>query len=260
MTTNPSRVRAGIPTGGEFAHQRHDEPTDVALSPQTVDLPDLAAKNPDDLWAELGMPVDDSGRYCPVGVHRRLGAGLSSVQHRGFHARELSITDDGALEWHSPGGCFSARSWTLRGSIDDNGGVTVDTLDIVSPKAGETTRFAGREALTGILGDRVREALAVVGAREIVEGRADTPSGWVRAPHDDYWHNIHGGEVARWSVGPDTVAFSDNDYGVGELMWASEPFGTETDRYTSGPLVKHRPEILDQLVAVGVRRVSKSAS
>lgn len=138
------------------------------------------------------MSVDDNGRYVPTGVHLRLSAGLSSVAARGFDARQLEVTD-GALEWHSPGGYFSDRSWTLRGSIDSNGAVTIDTVDIMSPRTGETTRFSGSEALTGILQARVREVLAVVGAREIVEGRADAPSGWVRAPHDDYYQDIHGG-------------------------------------------------------------------
>lgn len=138
--------------------------------------------------------------------------------------------------------------------------MTIDTVDIMSPRTGETTRFSGSEALTGILQARVREVLAVVGAREIVEGRADAPSGWVRAPHDDYYQDIHGGEVARWAAGSDTVVLSDNEYGTGALMWASEPYGKETARYTSGPLADHRPELLDQLVAVGVHRVSKPTS
>lgn len=93
MTTISNRVPAGVPTGGQFAPARHDEPADVALSLQTVALPDLTAKTPNDLWAALGMSVDDNGRYVPTGVHRRLSAGLSSVAARGFDARQLEVTD-----------------------------------------------------------------------------------------------------------------------------------------------------------------------
>lgn len=165
----------------------------------------------EDLWEALGMGE------APTGVFRRLAAGLGSIRSRGFRLGQMSH-DGIAIKWRSDRGVWSDRAWEVSGP-------DADFLTVWSSGRQDCTVFRGVGPLVRPL---LVNALAVCGARAIAHGGilAELFPTWTPTGRQGSWHDLHGGEVQRWSVALDdgyhygVVVLHDCPYGRGYLDWS----------------------------------------
>ena len=247
--TDLERRRAALQHQAELAERERNFPLAQELThradavgtvsgTQVVQLP--LAGTLDELWEELGFgvlyPGTEWSRREPVGIHRRLAAGLSSIMRRGTTSRGFTLGSplaDGRrpFVWESTCGRWTARHWRVSGLLDFTDDRLVADEVIVAVKSTAALEQEGRVEWTAFIGgplnsiltERLNWVTAQFAARDLLWGGWKL-EGWAPEPLTEeeegqkYDSNPH--PVGKWVTPHGLVVLDDDQDGS---AWLDAP-------------------------------------